>query len=140
MARVTINLSDDLHCILNEIQRRERYRSPSEVVVSFLRHWAISQQEHAITGPWAALLPHERDELDKGLCALVQSGKGKKGSWLKAVIYDTIKEALGADAKSPTVDQVMRLLPKTASAAVRQEPSSFAEKGSSSKSNGSAAR
>ena len=112
MARLTINISPDLEKILAEIQRRERYRSPSEVFQSFLRHWAISQQEHSMTGPWASLPGVERDKLDAGLCSLVESGKGKKGSWLKAQIYAAIKEALGADAKAPTVDQVMRLLPE----------------------------
>ncbi len=111
MARLTINLSPDQEKILAELMRRERYRSPSEVFQSFLRHWAISQQEHALTGPWASLPGVERDKLDEGLRALVEAGKGKKGSWLKAQIYDAIKEAHGADAKSPTVEQVMRILP-----------------------------
>jgi len=110
--RLTLNIPADLHAILLEVQRRERYRSPSEVVHSFLRHWALSQQEHAMTGPWAALPGPERDKLDAGLRALVESGKGKKGSWLKAQIYAAIKDAHGADAKSPTVEQVMRLLPE----------------------------
>ncbi len=112
--RLTLNIPDDLHAILIEIQKRERYRSPSEVVHSFLRHWALSQQEHGLTGPWAALPGPERDKLDAGLRALVEAGKGKKGSWLKAQIYEAIKQALGADAQSPTVDQVMRILPEVA--------------------------
>lgn len=111
--RLTLNIPDDLHAILIEVQRRERYRSPSEVVHSFLRHWAVSQQEHSLTGSWAALPGPERDKIDAGLRSLVESGKGKKGSWLKARIYEAIKEAHGKDAASPTVDQVMRLMPET---------------------------
>lgn len=121
MARLTINLSPDQEKILGELMRRERYRSPSEVFQSFLRHWAISQQEHALTGPWASLPGIERDKLDEGLRALVESGKGKKGSWLKACIYDGIKEAFGADAKSPTVEQVMRILPEVIAAKARKK-------------------
>lgn len=113
MPRLTINLSDDQFRILEEVMRRERYKSPTESFVSFLRHWAVSQQEHAITGPWAWLSGLERDRLDEGLRQLVESGKGQKGSWLKAQIYDAIKDALGKDAKAPTVAQVMRQLPIT---------------------------
>ena len=111
MPRLTLNISDDLLDILETIKVRERYISVSEVVHSFLRHWAISQQDHALTGGWARLSGPERDRLDAGLRALVVSGKGKKGSWLKAQIYTAIKEAHGADAKSPTVDQVLSVLP-----------------------------
>lgn len=114
MARLTLNIPDDLLEILAEIQRRERYRSPSEVLLSFIRHWALSQQEHAITGPWAALPGPERDQLDAGLLSLVKSGKEKKGSWLKARIYDAIKEVHGPDAKSPTVAEVLDILPEVA--------------------------
>lgn len=111
MARLTLNISDDLLEILEVIKRRERYISVSEVVHSFLRHWAVSQQDHALTGGWARLAGPERDALDAGLLKLVKAGKGKKGSWLKARIYDAIKEAHGADAKSPTVDQVLSVMP-----------------------------
>lgn len=118
--RLTLNIPDDLHAILLEIQRRERYRSPSEVVHSFLRHWALSQQDHALTGEWAALPGPERDKLDAALRSMVESGKGKKGSWLKKQIYTAIKEALGADAKSPTVDQVMQMLPEVSRKALNR--------------------
>ena len=43
---------------------------------------------------------------------LVESGNDKKGSWLRARIYEAIKELNGADAKSPTVDQVLTRLPE----------------------------
>ena len=120
MERLTIQLSEDLRFVLDEIQRRERYRSPSEVVQSFLRHWAISQQQHAVTGEWAALTPPQRDELDAGCRKLVESGNGQKGSWLKARIYEAIKELLGAEAKSPTVDQVLVKLPETVRRALQK--------------------
>ena len=110
--RFTINLNDDLLAIEKEIMRRERYRSHTECYESFLRHWALSQQEHAITGGWSGLEPEELDTLDAGLRSLVESGTGKKGSWLKARIYDAIKELNGAEAKSPTVDQVLVRLPE----------------------------
>jgi len=119
MERLTIQLSADLRTVLEHIQRRERYRSPSEVVQSFLRHWAISQQQHAVTGEWAALTPPQRDELDAGCRQLVESGKGQKGSWLKARIYECIKELNGQDAKSPTVDQVLAKLPEAARRAMK---------------------
>jgi hypothetical protein len=111
--RFTINLSDDLLAIEKEIMRRERYRSHTECYESFLRHWALSQQEHAITGGWSGLEPEELDTLDAGLRSLVESGPGKKGSWLKARIYDAIKELNGEQAKTPTVDQVLVRLPET---------------------------
>jgi hypothetical protein len=111
--RFTINLSDDLLAIEKEIMRRERYRSHTECYESFLRHWALSQQEHAITGGWSGLEPEELDTLDAGLRSLVESGTGKKGSWLKARIYDAIKELNGEQAKTPTVDQVLVRLPET---------------------------
>jgi|GEM_PF-3367977 len=111
MPRVTINISEDLLAVLETIKVRERYTSPSEVVHSFLRHWALSQQEHRLTGEWARLSGQDRDALDAGLLKLVKAGKSKKGSWLKAQIYGAIKEAHGADAKSPTIDQVLSVLP-----------------------------
>lgn len=121
MKRITVNLSEDLSAILEAVMKRERYRSPSEAVASFIRHWALSQQPHALTGPWAHLNGFERDELDRQLWQLVDSGKGKKGSWLKARIYDAIKDALGKDAKSPTVEQVLSILPETARAELERE-------------------
>jgi len=111
--RLTINLNDDLLAIEKEIMRRERYRSHTECYESFLRHWALSQQEHAITGGWSGLEPEELDTLDAGLRSLVESGIGKKGSWLKARIYDVVKELNGEQAKTPTVDQVLVRLPET---------------------------
>lgn len=111
--RFTINLNDDLLAIEKEIMRRERYRSHTECYESFLRHWALSQQEHAITGGWSGLEPEELDTLDAGLRSLVESGTGKKGSWLKARIYDAIKELNGEQAKTPTVDQVLVRLPES---------------------------
>jgi hypothetical protein len=111
--RFTINLNDDLLAIEQEIMRRERYRSHTECYESFLRHWALSQQDHAITGGWSGMAPEDLDKLDAGLRSLVESGNGKKGSWLKARIYDAIKELNGAEAKSPTVDQVLVRLPET---------------------------
>jgi hypothetical protein len=110
--RFTINLNDDLLAIEQEIMRRERYRSHTECYESFLRHWALSQQDHAITGGWSGMAPEDLDKLDAGLRSLVESGSGKKGSWLKARIYDAIKELNGAEAKSPTVDQVLVRLPE----------------------------
>jgi hypothetical protein len=92
--------------------RRERYRSHTECYESFLRHWALSQQDHTITGRWSGMAPEDLDKLDAGLRSLVESGSGKKGSWLKARIYDAIKELNGAEAKSPTVDQVLVRLPE----------------------------
>ena len=120
--RFTICLSDDLLAIEKALCQRERYRSHSEAYASFLRHWALSQQDHAITGGWASLTPEERDKLDAGLLALVQSGKGKKGSWLKARIYEAIKEAHGADATSPTVAQVLSILPEVSRRNLTKEP------------------
>lgn len=114
MERFTIQLPDDLVPIAKECIRRERYRSMSELFASFLRHWAVSQQAHAMTGEWAAMDGPERDKIDAGLRDLVESGKGIKGSWIKAIIYDAIKEINGADAKSPTVDQVLAMMPKAA--------------------------
>jgi hypothetical protein len=110
--RFTINLNDDLLAIEQEIMRRERYRSHTECYESFLRHWALSQQDHAITGGWSGMAPEDLDKLDAGLRSLVESGSGKKGSWLKARIYDAIKELNGAEAKLPTVDQVLVRLPE----------------------------
>jgi len=111
--RLSICLSDDLLAIEREVCRRERYRSHSECYESFLRHWALSQQDHALTGGWASLSPEERTALDADLRRLVETGNGKKGSWLKARIYECIKELNGQDAKSPTVDQVLVKLPET---------------------------
>lgn len=53
-------------------------------------------------------------QLDARCRQLVESGKGQKGSWLKARIYECIKELNGSDAKSPTVDQVLAKLPEAA--------------------------
>lgn len=117
--RFTVCLSDDLLAIEREVIRRERYRSHTEAYESFLRHWALSQQEHALTGGWASISPEERTALDADLRRLVETGKGKKGSWLKAVIYDAIKELNGEDAKSPTVEQVLQRLPETVRRALK---------------------
>ena len=78
----------------------------------FLRHRTRSQQGHAIAGGWPGMAPGDLDKLDPGLRSLVESGSGKKGSWRKARIYDAIKELIGAEAKSPTVDQVLVRLPE----------------------------
>lgn len=118
--RFTINLSDDLLAIERELCRRERYRSHTEAYESFLRHWALSQQDHALTGGWASLSPEDRTALDADLRQLVENGKGKKGSWLKARIYEAIKELLGAEAKSPTVEQVLVKLPETVRRALKK--------------------
>lgn len=113
MERFTIQLPDDLVPVAKECIRRERYRSMSELVASFLRHWGLSQQPHSLTGEWAALDGHERDAIDARIRALVESGKNQRGSWLKARIYECIKELNGPDAKSPTVEEVLRRLPET---------------------------
>ncbi len=110
--RPSINLTEDQAEMLDIIMRREGYRSPTEVFQSMLRHNCLSQQPHTITGKWASLPPFERDELDRNLLAMLKAGKGEKGSWLKKVIYDAIKEIAGADAKSPTVDQVISMIPE----------------------------
>lgn len=120
MERFTIQLPDDLVPIAKECIRRERYRSMSELFASFIRHWAVSQQPHSMTGEWAALDGAERDEIDAKLRAMVESGEGIKGSWIKKVIYDAIKELNGPDAKSPTVDQVLMRLPKVAKEKLRK--------------------
>ena len=114
MERFTIQLPDDLVPIAKECIRRERYRSMSELFASFIRHWAVSQQPHSMTGEWAALDGAERDAIDAKLRAMVESGEGIKGSWIKKVIYDAIKELNGPDAKTPTVDQVLMRVPKVA--------------------------
>lgn len=119
--RFTVCLSDDLLAIEREVIRRERYRSHTEAYESFLRHWALSQQEHALTGGWSSLSPEDRTAIDSDLRQLVESGKGKKGSWLKAVIYDAIKELNGEDANSPTVEQVLRRLPETVQKELRKK-------------------
>lgn len=119
--RLSICLSDDLLAIEKELMRRERFRSHSECYESFLRHWGLSQQDHAITGGWASLSAEERTTLDSDLRKLVESGNGKKGSWLKARIYEAIKELNGADAKSPTVDQVLTRLPEVTRKALREK-------------------
>ena len=97
--------------------------APTPSYESFLRHWAISQQEHALTGGWASLPPDGRDVIDSDLRRLVESGTGKKGSWLKARIYEAIKELNGAEAKSPTVDQVLQRLPEVTRKALREKKS-----------------
>lgn len=109
--RPTLNLSEDQLDMTMILMQRERYRSVTEVFVSFLRHWALSQQPHLMTGAWAALDAFQRDEIDRQLLAMLRAGKGKKGSWLKHLIEDTIKELLGDRAAEVTVDQVMNLLP-----------------------------
>lgn len=117
--RFTVNLSDDLAAIEREVMRRERYRSHTECYESFLRHWALSQQAHALTGGWASLSPEDRTSLDADLRKMVENGTGKKGSWLKARIYEAIKALNGAAAKSPTVDQVLTKLPETVRLALK---------------------
>lgn len=110
--RSTIQLSDDQVAIAKECMRRERYRSLSELFASFLRHWALTQQPHALTGEWAALDADERDAIDQRLRQLVESNTAEKGSWLNARIYDLIKEIHGPEAKSPTIKQVVAKLPE----------------------------
>lgn len=83
------------------------------VLALTLALWAVSQQKHGITGEWASLDGHERDAIDAGLRILVESGKNQKGSWIKARIYEAIKELNGSDAKSPTVEEVLCRLPET---------------------------
>jgi len=57
---------------------------------------------------------YERDRLDAGILDLVRTGKGTKGSWLKALIYDCIQVLLGPDAREPRIDVVLDELPKAA--------------------------
>jgi hypothetical protein len=109
--RTTIQISAELREVAAEIMRRERYRSMSELMASFLRHWALSQMPHTLTGEWAALPPEDRDAIDERLLQLVRSGAGEKGSWLNARIYDAIKEVHGPEAASPTVKQVAAKMP-----------------------------
>ncbi len=121
--RFTICLSDNLAAIQREIIHRERYRSHSECYASFLRHWALVQQRHVTTGNMASLPATERDALDAELREQVETGRGKKGSWLKARIYEAIKAKLGPDAKSPTIEQVMIRLPQV----IRRELTALAK-------------
>jgi hypothetical protein len=111
--RSTIQLSDDLLAIAKACMKRERYRSLSELFASFIRHWALTQLPHTLTGEWAALPPEERDTIDSRLAALVESGQAEKGSWLNARIYDAIKTTHGPEAASPTVKQIAAKLPET---------------------------
>lgn len=117
--RHTICLSADLESIADTICLKERYRSHSECYASFLRHWALSQQDHALTGQWSALSIGERTALDADLRRLVESGKGRKGSFLKKIIYDCIKELNGLEAKSPTIEQVLAKLPEAIRAGLK---------------------
>ncbi len=112
LEKFTVCICDDLFAIEREIMRRERYRSHAECYASFLRHWALIQQPHKATAKLTALPAGERDALDAQLRRQVETGMGKKGSWLKVRIYETIKQKLGPEAKSPTVDQVMIRLPQ----------------------------
>lgn len=110
--RFTIQLSDDQLAMAKECMRRERYRSLSEVFASFIRHWALTQQPHTMTGPWAALEPDERDLIDQHLRRLVEENAPQKGSWLNARIYELIKEIKGPEATTPTVKQIAAKLPE----------------------------
>ncbi len=110
--RLTIQSNDDLQAIAKECMRANGYRSQSELYASFLRHWALVQQPHALTAEWAGLTPDERDTIDAGLREMVEDGEPVKGSWLNARIYDAIKELNGREAKSPTVLQTVKRLPE----------------------------
>ena len=44
-----------------------------------------------------------------------------KGSWLNARIYDSIKAALGAEAKSPTIKEVAAILPDVVDSTLAKE-------------------
>lgn len=112
MKRVTANLGEDMAELLSILCEREGYRSPTEAFESFLAHWALSQQPHLLTGKWAAFRGFQRDKLGRELLALVKSNKNKKGSWLKARIYDAIKELNGPEAQTPTVNEVVGALPE----------------------------
>lgn len=110
--RSTIQISEDLQAIAKRCMKENGYRSQSELYASFIRHWALSQQPHSLTAEWALLDPEERDQIDSGLRHLVETGEGAQGSWLKARIYEAIKDLNGQDAKSPTILQTMRRLPE----------------------------
>ena len=78
--RFPVCLSDDLLAIEKEIIRRERYRSHTECYESFLRHWAISQQEHALTGGWASLPPDGRDTMIPIFGALLNPAPARRAA------------------------------------------------------------
>jgi predicted TIM-barrel enzyme len=93
--KVAATLSDDLYEAGNLLRRARGYRNWSEYLASFVRHDCMVQTtEHGLTEPIAAMEAKERDEMDAKLLEMVKSGKGERGSWLRKVIYDTIKELM----------------------------------------------
>jgi hypothetical protein len=118
---VTANMTGAYAEILRLMRIREGYRSPAEALESFLAHWALAAHRHKLTGQWAAARGMDRENRGQEMLAQYLSGKPIKGSWLKARIYAAIKADLGQDAKSPTINDVLAILPDVVDEALEKE-------------------
>lgn len=111
--KFSVYLSDDLHEAMEILRKRRKYRGHSEYLAALIRYDGQTQKEHHLTTEWAALSPAERDMLDASILKLVQSGEGKRGSWLEAAIVDIVRQQLAAgnvpDKKQVAAELAKRL-------------------------------
>lgn len=119
--RVTLNLTAAYARILDTMCRRERYRSATEAMESFLGHWALCPLPHRLTGPLASMRGNERERYGQEVLALLESGRSIRGSWLKARTYEAIKALLGREAQDPRVDEVLAILPDVVDVMLQKE-------------------
>lgn len=119
--RVTLNLTSAYARILDTMCRRERYRSATEALESFLAHWALCPLPHRLTGPLASVRGNGRERYGQEVLALLESGKSIRGSWLKARTYEAIKALCGPDAKDPRIEEVLAILPDVVDAMLEKE-------------------
>lgn len=106
--RYYVSLSGELLEAAELLRARRKYRSASEYMAALIRYDALTQQDHLFSGEWAALAPAERDKLDANLLAQVKAAKSARGSLLRKLIYEAIKAMNGPDAKTPTIEEVIK--------------------------------
>ena len=119
--RVSVNLTGAYAAILAEMCLREGYRSPAEAFESFLGHWALAAHQHKHTGHWAAARGLLRERRGRELLAILRSGQPLKGSWIRNRVHHIIEDVLGANSKSPTVDEVLAILPDVVDSTLEKE-------------------
>lgn len=109
--RPTITFSDALYKAADILRSRRRYRTLTEFLTALVRYDAQTQKDHVFTEEWASLNGDERDRLDAGLLAMVESGKGVRGSWLIAQIGEII-DIVWSQEERPDPDSVAKELAK----------------------------
>jgi hypothetical protein len=112
MPQITVTLTDTQYKLAMLARTICRYRSWPELFLGWLRYWAMTLQDHALTGRWASMPARERDKIDTALLEQAERGEIKKGSWLKAEIREAVNEWILENKSYPRTQGIAEILAK----------------------------